>query len=178
MKFIAKNWFNFFCAAAIVYFAIAAIGANAQDKITNLRVVCAAGKDPRTFTNAVEADKYAQSRPCAGRTYVEANYYYLSSSSKSSTSSAKSSSSASNSSVAPLVSAITANCPTARESGEPMALSDIDHYELIRDSRTEIIAALGCEINYITTSPKPNEKFYLVTAAKVGGKSKPIEVAQ
>lgn len=78
-------------------------GAFAQDKITNLRVVCAAGKNPVPFTNPIEADKYAQTRPCSGRTYVEANYYYVSSSSKSSSSSSKSSSSSSSASSKKIV---------------------------------------------------------------------------
>ncbi len=163
--------------SALLFGMLLTAPANAQDKITNLRVVCAAGKNPVPFTNPIEADKYAQSRPCSGRTYVEANYYYLSSSSRAS-SSAKSSSSSSSSSTAPLVSTYGIKCPVSREDGTAMDISEIDHYELIRQNKVEKISPSGCEFNYTTASPAPNEKFNFVTVAKVGGSSKPIEVAQ
>lgn len=126
-------------------------------------VSCDANKQAKAYANLDEANAAAKAMPCPVRTWIAANGYYTKSSSSSVSS-------------VPTVAQITYNRPTSFNDGSELKLSDIDHYELKRLNRTEIIRSTGDNIVYVTTPPLQNEVFSIATVDKNGNYSDFVDI--
>ena len=143
----------------LILLVVVSLGCSAQQlTVRDISVSCDAGKNKRVFNNPIDADNYAKTLPCTGRTWVAASYYYVKG-------------------ITPPTTGLVWGAPVTYENGAPLPLDQIAFYE-VRYSRIYTVPAASTTMTFAAPELLLGGDVYLRAKAKNGLYSKEVGAAK